>query len=93
VEVMSAEEPNYCKCAFTDPDGTFNPGEACPVHPDVVPQREPDTDEYGNPMDGSSQPYCCFPNCGCDGARLCMAENGPSGGAMALNLERKAVKP
>jgi hypothetical protein len=30
----------HCKCAFTDPDGTFVPGEACPIHPDVKPQRE-----------------------------------------------------
>lgn len=25
--------PLYCKCAFTDPDGTFVPGEPCPIHP------------------------------------------------------------
>ena len=44
-------------------------------------------DEYGNPIDGSSQPYCCFPNCGCPEARLCMAENGPNYGAdVFLNL-------
>jgi len=30
----------YCKCAFTDPDGTFVPGEVCAIHPDVKPQRE-----------------------------------------------------
>lgn len=28
-------------------------------------------DEFGNTE--SSFKYCCFPNCGCDGARLCMA--------------------
>jgi hypothetical protein len=30
----------HCKCAFTDADGTFVPGEACAIHPDVKPQRE-----------------------------------------------------
>lgn len=28
----------YCKCAFLDPDGTFNPGEPCEVHPKVDPR-------------------------------------------------------
>ena len=42
-------------------------------------------DEYGNPIDGSSQPYCCFPNCGCDGARNCMAENGANYASNVLN--------
>lgn len=37
------DRPAYCKCAFTDPDGTFVPGEACTVHPDVTPQRAPFT--------------------------------------------------
>jgi hypothetical protein len=22
----------HCRCAFTDPDGTVVPGEACPIH-------------------------------------------------------------
>jgi hypothetical protein len=35
------QRPAYCKCAFTDPDGTFVPGEACAVHPTVVPYRGP----------------------------------------------------
>lgn len=25
--------PLYCKCSFTDPDGTVVPGESCPIHP------------------------------------------------------------
>ena len=33
-----------------------------------------EVDYYGNPVDG---------------ARLCMAENGPSSGSMSLNLERR----
>jgi len=45
-------------------------------------------DKYGNPMDGSRLKNCCFPDCGCDGSRLCMAERGPSSGACAMNHER-----
>lgn len=45
-------------------------------------------DKYGNPMDGDSLPYCCFPDCGCDGARVCQAESGANSAAMNINLER-----
>lgn len=41
--VTKQQRPAYCKCAFTDPDGTFVPGEACAIHPDVTPQRVPFT--------------------------------------------------
>lgn len=30
---------------------------------------------------------CCFPDCGCDGARLCMAEEGASDRAVSQNVE------
>ena len=53
-----------------------------------MPNQEPAADKYGNPVDGSSLPFCCFPDCGCDGARLCMAESGPNFSAECLNLER-----
>ena len=46
-----------------------------------------ETDAYGNPIDGDRLIYCCYPDCGCDGARLCMAENGASACAMEVNLE------
>ncbi len=46
-----------------------------------------DLDQYGNPPDRVI--YCCFPDCGCDGARLCMAETGPSFGAENLNLKKE----
>lgn len=26
--------PAYCKCSFTDPDGTVVPGDPCPIHPE-----------------------------------------------------------
>lgn len=30
---------------------------------------------------------CCFPDCGCDGARVCMAESGASDYALKGNVE------
>jgi len=39
-------------------------GETCPGCNEPV-------DDYGNTAD--SFKYCSYPNCGCDGARLCMA--------------------
>jgi hypothetical protein len=48
-------------------------------------------DQYGNPLqdDGTCDEliYCVFPNCGCDGARLCMAKNGASANANCANIE------
>ncbi len=45
------------------------------------------TDKYGNDIDGDKITYCCFPDCGCDGSRLCMAENGASKLAFGINVE------
>jgi hypothetical protein len=45
-------------------------------------------DQYGNPLTGDRLIYCSFPDCGCDGARLCMAERGASSAALSLNIER-----
>jgi hypothetical protein len=54
--------------------------------------REVKEDDYGNPLneDGLCDRliYCCFPDCGCDGARLCMAEKGASERALWQNIER-----
>ena len=44
-----------------------------------------EVDQYGNTED--SFEYCSFPDCGCDGARLCMAPNGPSDHANTGNIE------
>jgi hypothetical protein len=44
-----------------------------------------EVDKYGNGTD--DQRYCSFPDCGCDGARLCQAEEGPHSGALSLNIE------
>lgn len=53
---------------------------------DETDNPEP-VDKYGN-REGELK-YCCFPDCGCDGARLCMAEEGPSSGSRQLNLEKR----
>ena len=68
--------------------------------------HEPDTicqhcnlkvDKYGN-TEGDFR-NCCFPDCGCDGERLCMAPSGSSSNAQKGNVEgmyqrkdREAVK-
>lgn len=49
--------------------------------------KEQECDNYGNPIDGDRIIYCCFPDCGCDGARLCMAEKGASDRALSQNVE------
>lgn len=51
-------------------------------------EEEEPVDDYGNPLSGDRLINCCFPDCGCDGARLCMAENGASSGARSVNIER-----
>lgn len=45
-------------------------------------------DQHGNPLSGDRIINCPFPECGCDGSRLCMAENGPSRAACWVNIER-----
>lgn len=48
------------------------------------------TDDYGNQtIDGEIVEliYCVHPDCGCDGARLCMAKNGASNRAIEQNVE------
>ena len=44
-----------------------------------------DVDDYGNTEE--ELVYCCYPNCGCDGERLCMAKNGSSDRAKKYNKE------
>lgn len=51
-------------------------------------------DKYGNRADGNGPlTNCCYPDCGCDGARVCMAKSGPNDASMAVNLERRSPKP
>ena len=56
-----------------------------------VSDTKPEYDRYGNEIDGEFL-YCSFPDCGCDGARLCMAKNGPSWCALTLNLEKGSLR-
>lgn len=42
-------------------------------------------DQYGNPLDGSRVINCCYPDCGCDGAEHCCAENGASLSSVLVN--------
>ena len=44
-----------------------------------------EVDEYGNTE--ASFKFCCFPDCGCDGARICMAPSGASDRALGGNVE------
>jgi len=44
-----------------------------------------EVDKYGNTENQFDN--CSFPDCGCDGARLCMAKNGPSERAGCQNVE------
>lgn len=47
---------------------------------------EKEVDDYGNPVSGDRIINCCFPDCGCDGARCCMAENGANSSACSMNI-------
>jgi len=64
---------NTLKCDHEETKGEF------------CPHCDQQIDAYGN--DENSLIYCCFPNCGCDGSRLCSAESGASTMALALNIE------
>lgn len=64
---------SYCEMAFDHEPGTTC--EYCKL----------EVDQYGN-TEGDFR-NCPFPDCGCDGARLCMAPNGPSEVSMKGNVE------
>ena len=61
----------------------------CIGHEDHAGRLCPDcnlsVDAYGNTEDQFDN--CCFPDCGCDGERLCMAKNGASDRAFSQNVE------
>ena len=61
----------------------------CVDHLNFVGQTCPDcslpVDDYGNTE--AQFAYCCFPDCGCDGSRLCMAPSGASENATRGNVE------
>lgn len=51
---------------------------------EICPDCSLKVDGYGNTE--SQFDYCCFPDCGCDGARLCSIGK-PSEDAIELNVE------
>lgn len=51
----------------------------------VCPDCGHEVDDYGNTE--AQFDNCCFPDCGCDGARLCMAPSGASDRALGGNVE------
>jgi len=62
---------------------------------DHCDEHEPETvceccgfevDDYGNTEDDFR--HCCFPDCGCDGNRNCMAPSGANYASLTLNIEK-----
>lgn len=51
----------------------------------TCPECKEPVDDYGNTA--YSFLYCSFPDCGCDGARLCMASSGASDHSCRGNVE------
>jgi len=49
-----------------------------------------EVDDYGNTE--ADFKNCCFPDCGCDGARNCMAPSGANYGSNTLNIEKGSLK-
>ena len=61
----------------------------CIDHLNFTGEKCPDcgleVDDYGNTE--AQLDNCCFPDCGCDGERLCMAPSGASSRARDQNVE------
>lgn len=49
-----------------------------------------DVDQYGNTEDDMRN--CSFPDCGCNGSRLCMASSGASALSSTWNYEQGSMK-
>lgn len=58
------------------------------AHDELCPSCTPD--QYGN-TEREPNKFCCFPDCGCDGSRLCQAERGPNFASCAINIERGSL--
>jgi hypothetical protein len=58
---------------------------------DMLCTRDDLLDAYGNFEGANVLVNCCFPDCGCDGARLCSARSGANAGACALNIEQRSA--
>lgn len=63
--------------------------DSCVDHLDFCGEKCPDcgldVDRYGNTE--RQFDHCSFPECGCDGARLCMAPSGASERCLKQNVE------
>lgn len=61
----------------------------CKRHLDFINSKCPccnlEVDQYGNTENECE--YCCYPDCGCDGHRLCVAKNEPNFASCSLNIE------
>lgn len=79
--------PRFAQTYCSQCGGEFGPGDSGFSHCSDHAGEEP-SDKYGNPLSGDRIINCCFPDCGCDGARLCMAEKVASSSACAMNIER-----
>ena len=64
---------SFCKIAFY-----HEPGEICS-------ECKLEVDDYENTEEDFLN--CCFPDCGCDGERLCMAPGGANEDARRCNVE------
>ncbi len=69
---LEAQRPSRCADHLNFTEATC---EDCGLHVDVYGNTEAQFDN------------CCFPNCGCDGARLCMASLGASDRSLDGNVE------
>ena len=63
----------FCELAFD-----HQPGDTCQTCGLEV-------DKYGNTE--ADFRNCCFPDCGCDGERLCMAQTGANDNSRECNVE------
>lgn len=61
----------------------------CLEHLDLAGSACPECKEHVDPYGNTAYDfkYCSFPDCGCDGARLCMASEGPSDRSASGNVE------
>lgn len=55
-------------------------------------KRDDDSpDRYGNRPSEWPPKHCCYPDCGCDGMRLCQAKSGPNFACSQLNIEKGSL--
>ena len=64
-------------------------GEKCIDHANFHNSECPDCGEFVDLYGNTEYQFenCCFPDCGCDGARICLAPSGPSDFAQEGNVE------